>query len=155
MNNVNIYQEFENVMNRQDLNNADIAAVTGVSRSAVKDWRKARKIEDKRLFQIANAFDDERFNLAVICYFYGYQSIFLNMLDKYRGDDLSLLIGTQKEDLDSDTAIDGLIQELSKNQPDKSIVKGYLKQIIETIGMMLSSVKKIATEQNIPVQQIF
>ncbi|GEO63008.1 helix-turn-helix domain-containing protein [Companilactobacillus nantensis] len=155
MNNVNIYQEFEDMMKRQDLNNADIAAVTGVSRSAVKDWRKARKIEDKRLFQIANAFDDERFSLAVVCYSYGYQAIFLNMLDRYRGDDLSLLIGTQKEDLDSDSAIKGLIEELSKKNPDKSIVKGYLKQIIETIGMMLSSVKKIATEQNIPVQQIF
>lgn len=143
------------MMIRQNLSNPDIAAATGVSRAAVGDWRKLKKIEDKRLFQIANSFDDERFNLAVICYFYGYQSIFLNMLDKYRGDDLSLLIGTQKEDLDSDTAIKGLIQELSKNQPDKSVVKDYLKQIIETIGMMLSSVKKIATEQNIPVQQIF
>ncbi|MQS44278.1 hypothetical protein [Companilactobacillus mishanensis] len=151
MNHVNIRIEFERLKDRRHLNNKDISIATGVSRQAVREWKH---IDDKYLYKIANMYGDERFNLALFCYYFQLPSAFLNLFDRYKHDSLSMLIGARQEDLESDNAVEDLMNELCKAQPSETKVALDINEILETgIYYIFYSLKTI-NERHIPMQEI-
>lgn len=155
MNNVDIFQEFLGLIDRQNYSYADIAAMAGIkNKQSVSGWIVKRKIpKDEYLVNIADATDDMRFSLAVNCYLYHIPAIFLDLAGKYKQDSLSILIGTQVEDLGSDDAIKNMILEVSKSDPDISIISAGIKKMMVTCGMMFSASKDLSHKFGISIQQ--
>lgn len=141
-------------MDRQNLRPVDISVVTGVSRTATSNWFKAGQLDDKYIWRIANAFDDERFKLAVQCYSQGIPSIALDILNKYERSPLAMLIGTQLEDTDSDSAIKNLIIEISKPNPDIKSITSNLKEIQETSQIMNAAVDTVSHRFGISIRDV-
>ena len=151
MNNVNIYTEYLQLRVRRNLSDTDISIATGISRQAIRKWTG---LDDKYIYKIANYCGDDRFVLATFCYYNDLPSVFLNVLNRYNDDQLSLLLGTQQEDKDSDSAISDLLQQLSRKIPDVAKETQDVKEILETgIFMILYSLKTIR-EKNLPLTQI-
>lgn len=151
MNRVNIGIEYHLLMTRKNLNNTDISVATGVSRQAVRNWKH---IDEKYLYKIANVYGDERFNLALFCYFFNLPSELLTLLDRYKHDSLSMLIGARNEDTESDSAIEDLMLQLSKSRPSKKTITEDISEIMETgIYLVFYSLKEIS-EQRIPIEEI-
>lgn len=154
MNSINIYRELVEMMNRKNLKPVDISVATGVSRTAVGNWFKLGKVNDKYIWLIANAFNDERFKLAVLCYSKDLPAITLNVLNKYQERPSAMLVGTQLEDLDSDSAIKKLLIEISKKEPDIKIVISCLKEIQETSNLMGATVDTVAESFGISMRDV-
>lgn len=144
----------EDMKQRQGLNSTDIAVAAGVSKPIVSKWEKRKSLNDQYLWNIANSFSDERFKLAVLCYFQGIPAISLNILSKYQKSSLALLIGTQLEDLDSDSAIKDLIELISKPNPDIELIKQRLKEIQETSQIMNAAIDTVANNFGISIRDI-
>lgn len=151
MNNVNIFHEYQELLNRRGLNRTDISIATGVSRQAVRQWTN---LKGNYVSEIASSCGDDRFFLATLCYFYKLPSGFLSLLDRYNDDRFSLLLGTKKEDLDSDKAINDLLGELSKKTLDKHAIALDVKEILETGIYMILYAMKIIRENNIPMMEL-
>lgn len=155
MNNINIFQEFLDMENRQNIKDPDVAAATGVSPAAVGKWMKKGNIDDKYLWKIASGLGDTRFQLAVFCYQSDLPSAVLNITKRYRPDDLSMVIGSQIEDMDSDEALEQLKVELSKPVPNKNVASCCVAEIIETGIQISMSAFKISKDLGIPIQTAF
>jgi len=154
MNSINIYQELLGMMDRENIKPVDISIATGVSRTAVSKWFKLGKVNDKYIWLIANGFNDDRFLLAVLCYSKDLPVITLNILNKYQKSPLAMLVGTQLEDLDSDSAIKNLLSEISKKEPDIKIVTSCLKEIQETSNLMGATVDTVAESFGISMRDV-
>lgn len=151
MNNVNIFTEYKKLRVRKDLTDTDISVATGISRQAIRKWKS---LDDKYISKIANYCGDDRFVLAMLCYYNDLPSAFLNMLNRYNDDSFSLLLGTQKEDRDSDSAIEDLLLQLSKKIPDKDKEIKDTKEILETGIFMILYSLKVIREKELPLKSI-
>lgn len=153
MNNVNIFQEFYELKIRKSLSNADIAAATGRSVVIVGKWIAKRQIKDEYLWPIADSLGDNRFKLAVFCYQNNLPTIMLELTSRYRNDDLSMVVGSQTEDMDSDEALEKLKVELSKPNPDIRIIEPRLIEMLETGIQMTLATFNIAKDYGVPIQK--
>ncbi|MFC6324003.1 hypothetical protein [Companilactobacillus baiquanensis] len=153
MNDVNIFQEFLNLEIRSNIKDPDIAAATGVTAAAVGKWMKKRKVKDEYLWPIADSLGDNRFKLAVFCYQNNLPTIMLELTSRYRNDDLSMVVGSQTEDMDSDEALEKLKVELSKPNPDIRIIEPRLIEMLETGIQMTLATFNIAKDYGVPIQK--
>lgn len=155
MNNINIFQELADLKQRQDLSLMDIATAAGSSKGAAQGWFNARKIDNKYLWNIAEGVGDSRFKLAVFCYQKGFPDSSLSIVDKYNNDPLSRLRGTQIEDSESDSALQIIIDELCKRNPDLHLITNKLAEIVDTMSDMYLLIDELPKILGIPKQKIF
>lgn len=154
LNSVNIYQEFQELIGRRNLSNVDIAAAAGVSKAAVGKWLELRKLDDKYIWKIANAFNDPKFRLAVQCYSRGIPAITLKILDRYREDPASILTGSEIENNDSVNAIKRLFLEISKRDPNIKIISSCLKEMLEASEILNTAIDTVAASYGISLRRI-
>lgn len=139
------------IMNDQEI--VGDTAATGVTAAAVGKWMKKRKVKDEYLWPIADSLGDNRFKLAVFCYQNNLPTIMLELTSRYRNDDLSMVVGSQTEDMDSDEALEKLKVELSKPNPDIRIIEPRLIEMLETGIQMTLATFNIAKDYGVPIQK--
>ena len=77
----------------------------------------------------------------------------LELTSRYRNDDLSMVVGSQTEDMDSDEALEKLKVELSKPNPDIRIIEPCLIEMLETGIQMTLATFNIAKDYGVPIQK--
>lgn len=154
MNDVNVFKELVDLKNRDHLSYENIGDAAGCVKSTVQKWFvKSHHVDERYLWGIANGVGDNRFKLAVLCYQTKLPSAMLNILSKYNSNSFSMLVGTQIEDADSDTAIVKLIRELSKPKPDELEIASCTNEMLDTGIMMILSAFETLNEYKIPIHK--
>lgn len=154
MNNVNIFQEFMDLIQRHDYSYTDIATMAGAKhKQSVGQWISKRSVKQEYLVNIANAVDDSRFVMAMNCYLYNLPSALLELADEFSNDSLGLLIGTQEVDTDSDGAINNMVHELSKRDPEMQVIKLGIKKMTRTSEIMMLASNNLCHRFGITMQQ--
>jgi len=99
LNNINIFQELEDLRYRKGISISEIGRICDVKKQTAGDWfNKAHRVDDKYLWLISDAVGDDRFLMALLCYELRLPNNYLNSLLKNKNDSLSSLLGVQKED---------------------------------------------------------
>lgn len=152
MNNVNIFRELEDLRYRKNISQRKIAILCDVKPQSAQEWFAKRKVDDKYLWTVANSdISDDRFLLALLCYELRLPSQYLNTLRKTNEDNLSMLLGAQREDTESDTAILDLIGQLILPKPDLKFVGPNALEMIDTGLKMILAGTGVLKSLNIPV----
>lgn len=154
MNNINMFQEMEDLRYRKDLSQGAIANICGVKPSSASKWFEKKKLDDKYLWIIANSeYGDDRFMLALLCYELRLPTTYLNTLRKNREDSLADLVGTQLEDSESDTAITNLLSLLSMEVPNVDEIGSNSLELFDTGLKMILSATNILKNQKISITE--
>lgn len=152
LNDINIFQEFEDLRYRNNISQRAVAMVCDVKEQSAQKWFKNQKIDDKYMWIVANSnLSDDRFLLALLCYELRLPTQYLNTLRKTNEDSLSMLIGTQLEDTESDTAILQLLSQLSMPKPNLETVGTSSLEMVDTGLKMILTGTGILKKMNIPV----
>lgn len=154
MGDINIVKEVLDMQHRQNFNDTDLAAIAGTSKTTVGKWFKGTPIKDEYLVNLSNAIDDTRFSLAVDCYLFNFPAILLNIVNEYNSETSSLLVGTQIEDLNSDTAIENALKEISKAKPDKSVISFGIFKMVRTSSIMRACAEALIHRYHITPNQV-
>lgn len=154
MNDINIFQEFVDLIQRHHYSYSDIAYMAGAkNKQSVGQWITKGRIKEEYIINLANAVDDDRFVMAMNCYIYHLPSALLELVNEFSDDSLGLLIGTQEVDTDSDGAISNMVHELSKRDPDLSVIKLGIKKMTRTSEIMMLATKKLCNRFGITMKQ--
>ncbi|KRK91400.1 hypothetical protein [Companilactobacillus futsaii] len=153
MSDINIVKEVLDMQDRQNFNDTDLAAIAGTSKTTVGKWFKGTPIKDEYLVNLSNGIDDTRFSLAVDCYLFNFPAILLNIVNEYNSETSSLLVGTQIEDLNSDTAIENALKEISKSNPDENIIEFGIFKMFRTSSIMRAGAEALAHRYHISLKK--
>lgn len=154
MNDINIFQEFVDLIQRHHYSYSEIAYMAGAkNKQSVGQWITKGRIKEEYIINLANAVDDDRFVMAMNCYIYHLPSALLELVNEFSDDSLGLLIGTQEVDTDSDGAISNMVHELSKRDPDLSVIKLGIKKMTRTSEIMMLATKKLCNRFGITMKQ--
>ncbi len=154
MNDINIFQEFVNLIQRHHYSYSEIAYMAGAkNKQSVGQWITKGRIKEEYIINLANAVDDDRFVMAMNCYIYHLPSALLELVNEFSDDSLGLLIGTQEVDTDSDGAISNMVHELSKRNPDLSVIKLGIKKMTRTSEIMMLATKRLCNRFGITMKQ--
>ncbi|WDT65155.1 hypothetical protein NV391_09300 [Companilactobacillus crustorum] len=154
MNNVNIFQELEDLRYRKNISQRKIAILCNVKPASAGEWFTKHHVDDKYLWIIANSeYGDDRFLLALLCYELRLSNTYLNSLRKSKEDSLSTLISTQLEDSESDVAITNLMNLLSVEIPNKEAIGSYSMELYDTGLKMILSAANILKSEGISVAE--
>jgi len=154
LNDINIFQEFVDLIQRHHYSYSDIAYMAGAkNKQSVGQWITKGRIKEEYIINLANAVDDDRFVMAMNCYIYHLPSALLELVNEFSDDSLGLLIGTQEVDTDSDGAISNMVHELSKRDPDLSVIKLGIKKMTRTSEIMMLATKKLCNRFGITMKQ--
>lgn len=123
------------------------------NKQSVGQWITKGRIKEEYIINLANAVDDDRFVMAMNCYIYHLPSALLELVNEFSDDSLGLLIGTQEVDTDSDGAISNMVHELSKRNPDLSVIKLGIKKMTRTSEIMMLATKKLCNRFGITMKQ--
>lgn len=152
LNDIDIFREFEDLRYRKGFSQRTVAILCNVKPQSAGEWFTKRKIDDKYLWIVANSdLSDDRFLLALLCYELRLPSQYLNTLRKTNEDNLSMLLGAQQEDAESDTAILDLIGQLILPKPDLKFVGPNALEMIDTGLKMILAGTGVLKSLNIPV----
>lgn len=154
MNDINIFQEFVDLIQRHHYSYSEIAYMAGAkNKQSVGQWITKGRIKEEYIINLANAVDDDRFVMAMNCYIYHLPSALLELVNEFSDDSLGLLIGTQEVNTDSDGAISNMVHELSKRDPDLSVIKLGIKKMTRTSEIMMLATKKLCNRFGITMKQ--
>ena len=154
MNDINIFQEFVDLIQRHHYSYSEIAYMAGAkNKQSVGQWTTKGRIKEEYIINLANAVDDDRFVMAMNCYIYHLPSALLELVNEFSDDSLGLLIGTQEVNTDSDGAISNMVHELSKRDPDLSVIKLGIKKMTRTSEIMMLATKKLCNRFGITMKQ--
>jgi len=154
LNDINIFQEFVDLIQRHHYSYSEIAYMAGAkNKQSVGQWITKGRIKEEYIINLANAVDDDRFVMAMNCYIYHLPSALLELVNEFSDDSLGLLIGTQEVDTDSDGAISNMVHELSKRDPDLSVIKLGIKKMTRTSEIMMLATKKLCNRFGITMKQ--
>lgn len=154
MNDVNIFQELEDLRYRKNISQRKIAILCHVKPQSGQEWFTKHHVDDKYLWIIANSdYGDGRFMLALLCYELRLPNSYLNSLRKNREDSLSDLIGAQQEDSESDVAIVNLMNLLSLEIPNKKEIGSNSLELFDTGLKMILSAANILKSEGISVAE--
>ncbi|AYE38433.1 hypothetical protein D1B17_07190 [Companilactobacillus zhachilii] len=154
MNDVNIFQEFVDLIQRHHYSYTEIAFMAGAkNKQSVGQWITKGRIKEEYVINLANSVDDDRFVMAMNCYIYHLPSALLDLVNEFTDDSLGLLIGTQEVDTDSDGAISNMVHELSKKEPDIGVIKLGVKKMTRTSEIMMLASRKLCNRFGITMKQ--